>query len=231
MVLRHVGGRHQPLVVNEGDRLVGRAIGLVLPHRPFRQRRKLRRRIGRGLALGGELDLAIHGRRPQQVGSVDAGGDLGAEPLVELARVQIDVVDPQARIKLREIPQQLASRERVGVGIDDQPAFPLGSLDDLGVFGWIALGHLCVSAGDADSNGQGGGKNPRHVPPCRIKKWDLSAHTLLRNPRSIHVQRSRHAILSQGPSSILAVAGKPRSPHFLAAVRYNSGNNSGIPAA
>ena len=37
VVLRHVAGRHQAFVVDEGDRLIGRAIGLVRQHRPFRE--------------------------------------------------------------------------------------------------------------------------------------------------------------------------------------------------
>ncbi len=64
MVLRHIAGRHQALVVDEGDGLIGRAIGLVAPHRPFRQRRDLRRGIRRGVPVGRELDLQVHGRRP-----------------------------------------------------------------------------------------------------------------------------------------------------------------------
>ena len=35
VVLRHVAFRHEPLVVDECNRLIGRAVGGVFPHRPF----------------------------------------------------------------------------------------------------------------------------------------------------------------------------------------------------
>ena len=46
MRLRHVAGRHNALVVNEGDRLMRRAVGLVLPYRPFRKIRNFGRSVG-----------------------------------------------------------------------------------------------------------------------------------------------------------------------------------------
>jgi hypothetical protein len=60
----------------------------------------------------------------------------------------------------------------------------------------------------------------------------LPAHQLLPNPRSIHVQWSRHCDFVSGTVVYHRGNWQAAEPAlFLAAVRYNSGNNSGIPAA
>src|SRR5438034_215409 len=65
VALRDLVAGQQALVVDDRDRLVGRAEGFVLPHRPAGQALGLGRCVGECGAVADELDLQVHRRAPQ----------------------------------------------------------------------------------------------------------------------------------------------------------------------
>ena len=128
--LGHVLGRHQSLVVDDRDRLEGGRVHAVLPVRPRRQRRALRRFISHRHAVGGELHLQVHRRAPHRIGRGRVGRVLADEAVVDLGRVQIGVFDLDAGKRGLEILDQRRCELGVGGRIDDDLAFLLGAVDD-----------------------------------------------------------------------------------------------------
>ena len=146
MALRDLVARQQALVVDDRERLVGRAEGLVLPHRPARQAGDLGRRVGERAAFAGELDLQVHRRAPQHVGRAGVGRLLADEAVVDLGRVHVVVLDRDAGIERLEVLDQEVGRGRVGGAVDDDLAFLLGGGDGVGVGRRIAGGNLGEAA-------------------------------------------------------------------------------------
>ncbi len=151
VVFRHIPFWNEAFVVDEGDRLVRRAVGRILPHRPFRQRLDLRRGISRGVTVGDKLHLQVHRRRPNDVRGAVVGRGLGNEAVIELGGVNIGVFDLDAGVERLEVLDQRIGGDGVSGRGDDDLALLLGGLDDLGIVRRITLRGLRVR-GAAEGN-------------------------------------------------------------------------------
>ncbi len=131
MAARHPGLGQEGAVVGDGDRLGGDAVGLVAPHRPGRQPRRLPRDVAFGEAVVDELDLQVHRRAPDDVGGALPRLRLGQELLVELLGVQLGVGDGDARMEPPESLDQPGGLGLVGGGADHHRALAHGLRDVL----------------------------------------------------------------------------------------------------
>jgi hypothetical protein len=113
MCSRNLRLGQQLLVVRDAHRLIGRAVGLVLPHRPARQVGHMRALIAQGVPVVDQFDLRVHGRAPQHVGPFAAFGD---EALVQLDAAILAVVDQIAWVAAIEVVDQRLHRDPVRRG-------------------------------------------------------------------------------------------------------------------
>ena len=100
-------------VVRDAHRLIGRAVGLVLPHRPSRQVRHMRALIAQCVPVVDQFDLQVHRRAPQHVGRFAAFRE---EMLVQLDAAGLAVVDRMTGIAALEVVDQRLHRDPVRRG-------------------------------------------------------------------------------------------------------------------
>ena len=129
MRARHVRGADQPLVVGDDDRLEGGAERLALPDRPGRQRVRLGRLVGRGVAVVHQLELQVHRRAPQHVG-LGVAAVFVEEALVHLARTQVVIDDLDRRMQAFEILDQRPDHLPVGRRVEHDRAGVDGRRDE-----------------------------------------------------------------------------------------------------
>ena len=97
MRVRYFTLRDQPLIVDKDHRLVGRAVGFLLPDRPFWQLIPLRRGVLFGV-IGGELQRRIHGRAPDHVAAAAARRLFADIAVVQFGAVHIVIFNFNAGI-------------------------------------------------------------------------------------------------------------------------------------
>ena len=100
-------------VVRDAHRLIGRAVGLVLPHRPSRQVVHVRALIAQCVPVVDQFDLQVHRRAPQHVGRFAAFRE---ETLVQLDAAGLAVVDRMTGIAALEVVDQRLHRDPVRRG-------------------------------------------------------------------------------------------------------------------
>ena len=161
--IRHVTGRDQALVVDKDHRLIGGAVGLIFPDRPFRQLALLRRFVLHGV-VGGELQARVHRGAPDHVAAHAAGSLFADETVVQLGAVHVVVFDFNARVGFFEALDQRAGSFDVGGGIDDNLALFRGGINHFLILSRITLrqGRQCRSREQYGSGKQRNSERVRH---------------------------------------------------------------------
>ncbi len=105
---------NEPFVVHEYQRFESRAIGHVLPDRPFWQVGDFRRGIGGRITIGHQAHAGVHAAGPDEVGARLSRGLFADDAVVEFGGAEIGIFDRDLRIEHLEIVQERLSACCIG---------------------------------------------------------------------------------------------------------------------